>query len=180
MGGRKMQENLRALREQWKQTDQGGSPNHGLSKRFDDACNEAHRVVETWLDRIKAEAAEHRLQRLALIEEVDAWAAANPVALDDDWKGFNRILHQFGERWRDGGHVGEKVFAELQPLWMSAIQGAAAPLEAMRERSLANRQAMIEEACELGRAAQLRIDAVKALQQRWQAETRFRSDGSAP
>ena len=29
-GGRKMQEQLRALREQWKQTDQGGVPNHAL------------------------------------------------------------------------------------------------------------------------------------------------------
>ena len=173
IGGRKMQENLRALREQWKQTDQGGVPNHGLWKRFDDACNEAHKVVDAWLEKIRAEAAEHRAQRLALIGEVNAWAAANPVALDDDWKGFNRILHQFGERWRDGGHVGEKAFAELQPLWMAAIEAAAAPLEAMREQSLIKRQAMIEEARLLGEAAQLRIDAVKALQQRWQAESHF-------
>jgi ATP-dependent RNA helicase SUPV3L1/SUV3 len=50
-GGRKMQENLRALREQWKQTDQGGVPNHALWKRFDEACNEAYKVVEAWLER---------------------------------------------------------------------------------------------------------------------------------
>lgn len=171
MGGRKMQESLRNLRDQWKQTDQGGVPNHGLWKRFDDACNEAHKVVEAWLEKVKTESAEHRAQRLALIEEVNAWAAANPVALDDDWKGFNRILHQFGDRWRDGGHVGEKAFAELQPLWKAAINTAAAPLEAMQKRSLATRQAMIEEAKVLGAQPELRIDAVKALQQRWQAET---------
>ncbi len=171
MGGRKMQENLRSLRDQWKQTDQGGVPNHGLWKRFDDACNEAHKVVEAWLDKVKAESAEHRAQRLALIEEVNAWAAANPMALDDDWKGFNRLLHQFGDRWRDGGHVGEKVFAELQPLWKAAIGAAAAPLEALQKHSLTVRQAMIEEAKVLGAQAELRIDAVKELQQRWQAET---------
>ncbi|WP_114972427.1 DUF349 domain-containing protein [Rhodoferax ferrireducens] len=171
IGGRKMQESLRTLRDQWKQTDQGGVPNHGLWKRFDDACNEAHKVVEAWLEKVKTESAEHRAQRLALIEEVNAWAAANPVALDDDWKGFNRILHQFGDRWRDGGHVGEKAFAELQPLWKAAINAAAAPLEALQKRSLATRQAMIEEAKVLGAQPELRIDAVKALQQRWQAET---------
>ena len=171
MGGRKMQENLRALRDQWKQTDQGGVPNHGLWKRFDDACNEAHKVVEVWLEKVKAESAEHRAQRLALIDEVNAWAGANPVALDDDWKGFNRVLHQFGDRWRDGGHVGEKIFAELQPLWTAAISAAAAPLEAMQDTSLATRQAMIEESRLLGAQPELRIDAVKALQQRWQAET---------
>ncbi len=171
IGGRKIQENLRALREQWKQTDQGGAPNHGLWKRFDDACNEAHKVVEVWLEKVKAESAEHRAQRLALIEEVKAWAADNTTALDADWKGFNRVLHQFGDRWRDGGHVGEKAFAELQPLWKAAIHTAAAPLEALQKRSLAARHALIEEAKLLGAQPELRIDAVKSLQQRWQAET---------
>jgi len=170
IGGRKMQENLRALREQWKQTDQGGVPNHAMWKRFDEACNEAHKVVEAWLDRIRAEATEHRAQRLALIEEVKAWAAANTTALDDDWRGFSRILHQFGDRWREGGHVGEKMFAELQPLWQDAIKTAAAPFEALQQLSIDQRQAMIEEARVLGAAPLLRVDAVKALQQRWQAE----------
>jgi ATP-dependent RNA helicase SUPV3L1/SUV3 len=169
-GGRKMQENLRALREQWKQTDQGGPPNHALWKRFDEACNEAHKVVEAWLDKVKAEAAEHRSQRLALIEELKAWAADNQTAKDNDWKGFNRILHQFSDRWRDAGHLSEKAFAELQPLWKEAIQAAAAPLEALQKHSLERRHAMIDEARELGAQPQLRIDAVKSLQQRWQAE----------
>lgn len=170
IGGRKMQETLRSLREQWKQTDQGGVPNHAMWKRFDEACNEAHKVVEAWLDKVRAESAEHKAQRLALIEEVKAWAAANTTALDGDWKGFNRILHQFGDRWREAGHLGEKAFAELQPLWKAAIAQASSPLEAVQAQSLALRQAMIEEAKVLGAAAELRIDAVKALQQRWQAQ----------
>ena len=72
-----------------------------------------------WL--VQQARAEHRAQRLALIEEVKAWAEANTTALDDDWRGFNRILHQFGDRWRDGGHVGEKMYAELLPQWQAAI-----------------------------------------------------------
>ena len=170
LGGRKMQENLRNLREQWKQTDQGGVPNHGLWKRFDEACNQSYKVVEAWLEKMKADSAEHKAQRLALIEEVKAWGAANSTALDDDWKGFNRILHQFGDRWRDSGHLGEKAFAEMQPLWLAAIGGAAAPLEALQKLSVEQRHAMIDEANLLGAAPELRIDAVKALQQRWQAE----------
>jgi len=47
---------------------------------------------------------------------------------------------------------------------------AGAPLAAAQKASLAQRHAMIEEATALGAAPQLRIDAVKALQQRWQAE----------
>jgi hypothetical protein len=170
IGGRKMQELLRALREEWKQTDQGGVPNHGLWKRFDEACNDAHKVVEAWLDKMKAEAVEHRAQRLAMIDEVKQWAAANTTALDEDWKGFARLLHQFGDRWREAGHIGEKAFAELQPLWKAAMAAASAPLEALQAQSLTSRQAMIEDARELGAAPMLRIDAVRALQQRWQAE----------
>lgn len=170
IGGRKMQESLRTLRDQWKQTDQGGVPNHALWKRFDEACNEAYKVVAAWLDKVKAESAENKAQRLALIEELNAWAAANPTALDDDWKGFNRILHQFGDRWREAGHLGEKAFAEMQPLWKTAMAKAAAPLEALQAQSLVLRQAMIEEAKVLGAASVLRVDAVRALQQRWQAQ----------
>ncbi len=170
LGGHKMQESLRALREQWKQTDQGGAPNHALWKRFDDACNQAHKVVEAWLDKVKAETAAHRAQRLELMAELNAWAAANQVALDDDWKGFARVLHEFGERWRAGGYVGEKIFAELQPLWKTALKAATAPLEELQKSSLAARQAMIDEAQVLAGEPALRLDAVKALQQRWQAE----------
>jgi hypothetical protein len=170
IGGRKMQEQLRSLREQWKQTDQGGVPNHALWKRFDEACNQAHLVVEAWLDKVRTESAEHKAQRLALIEEVNAWADANTTALDGDWKGFNRILHQFGDRWRDAGHLSEKAFAEMQALWKAAITKAAAPLETLQAQSIALRHAMIEEANALGASVDLRVDAVKALQQRWQAQ----------
>ncbi|RYZ13196.1 MAG: DUF349 domain-containing protein [Comamonadaceae bacterium] len=168
LGGRKMQETLRALRDQWKQADQGGVPNHALWKRFDEACNEAHKVVEAWLDKVRADAAEHRAHRLALIEEVRAWAVAHADA--SDLKAHYRALHQFADRWRDAGHVGEKMFAELQPQWNEAFGAARAPFEAAQAASIERRQAMIAEATELGAAPMLRIDAVKALQQRWQAE----------
>ncbi len=168
VGGRKMQETLRGLREQWKQIDQGGAPNHALWKRFDEACNEAHKVVEAWLDKVRAESAEHKAQRSALIEEVKAWTVAQ--ASNTDWKFVNRALHQFAERWREAGHLGEKAFAELQPQWKEAISAAHGPLEAAQKASLQRRHAMIEEATTLGAAPMLRIDAVKSLQQRWQAE----------
>lgn len=168
VGGRKMQDALRQLREEWKKADQGGLPNHALWKRFDAACNNAYKVVQTWLDKIKHEASEHRAQRLALIEEVKAWGEVN--AQNADWRAHLRALHQFGDRWRSAGHLSEKAFAELQPLWKQALQNAAAPLEAAQKASTARRQALIAEAEQLGAAPLLRVDAVKALQQNWQTE----------
>ncbi len=170
LGGRKLQDTLRQLREQWKQTDQGGVPNHGLWRRFDQACNEAYKEVQVWLDKIKAEAAEHKAQRLALIAELQAWTQDNQTAKDGDWKGFARVLQQFNERWRNAGHLGEKAFVEMQGQWKAALALAGAPLEAMQKDSLLQRQALIEQAKVLGAAPMLRVDAIKALQQSWQAE----------
>ena len=168
LGGRKQQEAVRALRDAWKQTDQGGAPNHAMWKRFDDACNEAYKLVEAWLDKVKAEEGANKAQRLDLIERVKIWTEANKTRTD--WKEINRILHNMSEDWRNGGHIGEKTFAELQPLWKEAIKGAHATIDAAQKASLTLRHAMIEEAKALGAMPNLRIDAVRALQQRWQAE----------
>ena len=172
LGGRKMQETLRTLREQWKQTDQGGMANHALWKRFDDACNQAHTVVEAWIEKVKAENAIHRETRLALIAEVTAWGTgpAAEMAKHADWKGLSRGLNQLAERWQDLGHVSEKTFAELQPQWKAAMDAAYAPLQAAQKHSVERRHAMIEEAKALGAMPMMRIDAVKALQQQWQQE----------
>lgn len=168
MGGRKQQEALRAMREQWKTSDQGGTPNHALWKRFDDACNEAHKVVEAWLEKVKEQSEAAKAQRHALIDEVLAWTEANKG--NTDWKHHIRSLNGFVDKWREAGHLGEKAFAEIQPVWKAAMDAADAALTAARNESLARRKAMIEEAQVLGAEPQLRIDAVKHLQQRWQHE----------
>jgi len=168
LGGRKQQDALRIMREQWKTSDQGGTPNHALWKRFDDACNEAHKVVEAWLEKVKEQAEANKAERQALIDEVLAWAEAHKD--NTDWKHHIRSLNGFVEKWRAAGHLGEKAFAETQPVWKAAMDQADAGLTAARHASLARRKAMIEQAQALGAEAQLRIDAVKSLQQRWQHE----------
>ena len=169
MGGRKLQDTLRQLRDEWKKTDQGGLPNHGLWKRFDQACNRAYPFVQAWLGKAKAESAAHREGRLALLAEVAAWTEAHQS--NTDWKTQARELHQFSERWRNSGHLSEKAFADMQTQWKAAIKAAHVGLEAAQTQSITLRRAMIEEAKALGEAPQLRIDAVKALQQRWQIES---------
>ena len=174
LSGRKLQEALRLLREQWKSTDQGGVPNHALWKRFDRACNRAHVFVEVWLDQVRAEAAKHRGERVTLMSEVQQWGEAQAQALANgakaDWKAFNRQLHQFSDRWRNAGHLSEKAYQELQPKWKHAIAAASAPMDAAQKESLARRHALIDEAKQVGSAPNLRVDAIKNLQSRWQVE----------
>lgn len=168
VGGRKMQDKLRQLRDSWKQIDQGGLPNHALWKRFDAACNEAYKTVLAWLEQMKKDAADQRAQRMALMDEVKAWTAEN--AQSEDWRAQLRALHQFADRWRNAGHLSEKAFAEMQGQWKGIFKAAAARLEAAQKASVERRQALINEAREVGAAPALRVDAVKALQQRWQIE----------
>ncbi|WP_242671104.1 DUF349 domain-containing protein [Hylemonella gracilis] len=183
--GRKLQEALRELREQWKKLDLGvGAPHPLLWKRFDEACTAVHKVVQVWLDKLKAESAEHKAKRLALIDELKQWTTAHAVAeagdvqadesVKIDWKAYNRELHQFSERWREAGHLSEKAFAELLARWKAVWDAAHAPLARAQKAGLQRRQALVEEARQLSAAhaagATLRIDEVKALQQRWQVE----------
>jgi ATP-dependent RNA helicase SUPV3L1/SUV3 len=168
VGGRKMQDKLRQLRDSWKQTDQGGLPNHALWKRFDAACNEAYKAVLAWLEQMKKESADHRAQRVALMDEVKAWTAAN--AESEDWRAQLRALHQFADRWRNAGHLSEKSFGEMQSQWKAIFKDAASRLETAQKASIDRRQALINEAREVAAAPALRVDAVKVLQQRWQAE----------
>ena len=168
VGGRKMQDKLRQLRDGWKQIDQGGLPNHALWKRFDAACNEAYKAVLAWLEQMKKDSADQRAQRVALMDEVKAWTEAH--AQSEDWRAQLRAVHQFADRWRNAGHLSEKAFGEMQGQWKSIFKAAAAPLEAAQKASIERRQALINEAREVGAAPALRVDVVKALQQRWQVE----------
>jgi hypothetical protein len=125
-------------------------------------------VVEAWLEKTKEQSEATKAQRRVLIDEVLAWAEAHKT--NTDWKLHIRSLNGFVSQWREAGHLSEKAFAEIQPQWKAAMDAADAPLTAARNDSLARRRAMIEEAQALGAEPQLRIDAVKTVQQRWQAE----------
>lgn len=164
--GRKLQDTLRQLRDQWRQIDQGAAPNHGLWKKFDEACTQVHQQVQLWLGKARAQSSENKASRQALIDEVKAWAAAQPAT--PDWKETARALRQFGQRWRDGGHIGEKLFAELQTAWKEAIHAAEAPLKAKQKESIARREALISEAKSLHDGGVLSVDAIKSLQHQWQ------------
>jgi hypothetical protein len=181
MGGRKQQDAIRNLRDQWKQADQGGIPNHGLWKRFDDACNEAHKLVEAWLEEVKAKSAVVIAERTALLDKLKAWGAEQKAAIaaltgdaKPDWKGMHRSLHQFSNQWRESGHLSERDFDALQTAWKVAIKEAAEPLDTAQKGTFARRQGLIEQAKEMveavGKGADLRINFVRELQQQWQTE----------
>jgi hypothetical protein len=168
LGGRKQQEALRQLREQWKTGDQGGVPNHGLWKKFDEACNQAYKVVEAWLEKTREQQEAILAQRRALMDELRVWTEAHQG--NQDWKLHLRAIQSLEQRWRDAGHLSEKAYAQMQAQWKALVDAAQGPLQAARHESLARRRALIDEAQALGAQAPLRIDAVRALQQRWQQE----------
>ena len=166
--GRKLQDAIRQLREQWKALDQAHAPSPALWKPFDQACNTAYKRVEAWLQQMRQQGEATRQQRSTLIQELKAWTEAH--ASNDDWKLHIRELHAFSERWRQAGHLSEKAFADIQPQWKAAMAQAHERLEAAQAQSLKRRQALIAEAQALVDQAGARVDDVKVLQQRWQSE----------
>lgn len=170
--GRKLQDALRKLREEWKTADTGGAPNQALWRRFDRACNTAHGFVVQWLEQVRAEEEKNASDRRALIQQLRDWAAAHPGGAGADWKKVARDLRRFSQRWRDAGHVSEKFYRSLQQQWKEAMTSASAPLEQEQKASRARRQELIAQAQALGAEPDLRIGAIKALQSSWQAEAR--------
>lgn len=168
LGGRKQQEALRHLREHWKLSDQGGTPNQALWRRFDDACNQAHLVVEAWIESVKEQIEAHKTVRLALVAEVLAWAETHKD--NTDWKHHVRSLNHFVEQWHQAGPLHEKALAQVHLDWKAALAVADGPLVAARQASLARRQALIADATALSALVPLPTDAIKSLQQRWQHE----------
>lgn len=166
--GQKQQEALRKLRNEWKQTDQGGLPNHTLWKQFDQACNTAYETVKAWITEIKKSEAEHKTQRLALIDELRGWTREHEG--NTDWKMQHKVLRKFAERWRLGGHVTEAVYGEIFPKWKAALKTARAPLDEVQKTSLAKRRDLIAQAQELAQAERLNVKAVQALQNEWKEE----------
>ncbi len=169
LGGRKQQEALRQLREQWKTSDQGGVPNHSLWRKFDEACNQAYQVVEAWLKQVREQQEANKTQRQALMDELRAWTEAHRA--NEDWKLHLRGLQSFEQRWREAGHLSEKLFAQWQTQWKQLIDEAQSPLQGARHDSVNLRRSLIDEAHQLAAQQPLRIDAVRALQQRWQQES---------
>lgn len=169
-GSRKLQQQLRELREHWRQVDRANAPNAHLWKRFDEAASKAHAIVEEWLVKVKAEAAEHKAERNRLLDEFIAWGKAHAEEASQDLKGLQRQLQQWNNRWRNAGHVSDKLYTGLQERWKAAHDAIAAPVEQAQKESIAIRRSLIEEAQQLASAAELNINAVKNLQQRWQAQ----------
>lgn len=177
LGGRKLQETIHRLRQQWKTADRGGPGDQKLWKRFDDACNAAHVFVEQWLKQLRAQEAEHEKQRLELIEKLRVWTEDNHGGSGQDWKSVERSLRQFLNHWRQAGHVSEKTYARLQPLWKEAYAKAGQALKQAQKHSVLKRQELIEQSRLLAAQEPLQMEAIKQLQQTWQQEAQSISLG---
>ncbi|KAI5935079.1 Synaptonemal complex central element protein 1 [Manis javanica] len=144
----------------------GSAANHALWKKFDEACNTAHKVVESWHDKLRTETTQSKAQRLALIEEIKAWHSSPPAKISR----VGRV------HCASSLNVGVKAGTSARSCLPNCNPSSSRPwpwprLRCMpRKTSLQRRHAMIDEATARGAAPNLRIDAVKALQQRWQAE----------
>ena len=143
-GGRKIQETLRALRGSSEEDDRPGRQfQPRAAKKFDEACNQAHKLVEVWIARLKEQG---RGRAPSVWPRIDEPGLDCGACRQQRLKAQLRELHGFSERWRQSGHVSEKLHTELQLPGSVAMQAAHARPGAAQVGSIARRHALIEEA----------------------------------
>ena len=167
---------VQKLRNEWKALDQqhAGVPK-ALWERFDGACEKAYAPAARYFSELAAQRKEARKRR----DEFTAAAAAHvPSLLAEpvDWRALERWLRETEQGWREGdlGSVDPRAWKKLDLRFKAALAPLREPLSAARERAKAGRQALIDEAAALvAKAMEREVPSqVKAIQARWQAESK--------
>ena len=162
-----------ALREQWKALDGSAGPaNKELWTRFDTACTTAYAPAAAHYKKL----AEERTQNQAKAQvQLDALQASVSTLTTDeaiDWKKLTQLITSAKDAWQRGGPMERKEKKRLDSEFAKTIE----PLEQMlRERrivEIAQREAMIAEVSALQPNLRGTLDALRGLQERWQASAR--------
>ena len=167
---------VQKLRSEWKALDQqhAGVPK-ALWERFDGACTKAYAPAARHFAELAAQRKEARKRR---DEFIAAAAAHAPTLLAEpvDWRALERWLRETEQGWREGGlgSVDPGAWKKLDLRFKAALAPLRDALSAARDRAKAGRQALIDEAVALAAKAMEREvpSQVKAIQARWQAESK--------
>lgn len=178
-------EAIQALRLRWKELDRlGAAAPQALWQRFDAALQTAHQPVAAQQALLKEARRENLAAREALLATLEALPLpaaqdANPAT---DWRELVRAIDRFRQGWRQLGPLEHTVPAAARAALQERLRGSLdrveAPLqaarraaEAVRERLIADAEALLSTATDDG----LRADAmrrVRELQSDWQQHAR--------
>ncbi|MCS0584483.1 DUF349 domain-containing protein [Massilia pinisoli] len=161
-----------SMRDRWKALDSlSGAAPKSLWERFDAACTAAYAPAAAHFRHLADERHANAARGQALVDE----AQAEIARLRDgsaEWKHVAGTVQRLRLAWSHLGAIDRKDKKRLDALFTDALNTLQGPLEHQRKGEMAEREAIIEAAAAIDPHDRHAIDAMRALQQRWQEHAR--------
>jgi hypothetical protein len=161
-----------SMRERWKALDSlSGAAPKSLWERFDAACTTAYAPAAAHFRHLADERHANAARGQALIDEANA-EIGRLQSGEAEWKHVAGTVQRLRLAWSHLGAIDRKEKKRLDALFAGALNTLQGPLEEQRKGEAAEREAIIEEAAAIDPHDRHALDAMRALQQRWQEHAR--------
>ena len=162
-----------SMRERWKALDTlSGSAPKTLWERFDAACTTAYAPAAAHFKQLADERHANAARAEALIAEAAAETAKLSSGAGVDWKLMAATVQRMRLAWSHLGAIDRKDKKRLDQAFADALNVLQAPLEEQRKDEVSVREELIAQVIALNPADRHAVDALKALQERWQEHAR--------
>ena len=162
-----------SMRERWKALDTlSGSAPKTLWERFDAACTTAYAPAGAHFKQLADERHANAAKAEALIAEAAAETAKLSSGAAVDWKQMAATVQRMRLAWSHLGAIDRKDKKRLDQAFTDALNVLQGPLEEQRKDEVSVREELIAQVAALNPAERHSVDALKALQERWQEHAR--------
>jgi hypothetical protein len=161
------------LRERWKSLDtSAGSASKALWERFDAACTLAYAPAAAHFKKLADERQGNLQKAEAIIAEVRQFSSTSHCEGDNaaaaDWKAIAFFCDRIAQLWQRLGNIDRKDKKRLDGEFNRIMQLLQQPLALQQQAEVARREILIAEILALNPGDRTTLDAVRALQERWQ------------
>jgi len=172
LGVTELAKKVGGLRERWKSLDVSAGPaSKDLWERFDAACTLAYAPAAAHFKKLSEERQANLRKAEAIVAEVRQFALASHCTEDPsaaDWKAIASYCVHIGQAWQRLGSIDRKDKKRLDTDFEQSLQALKAPLAVQQKTEVALREGLIAETLALIPSDRGTLDAVRALQERWQ------------
>lgn len=161
-----------SMRERWKALDSiSGPAPKSLWERFDAACTAAYAPAAAHFKHLADERHANAARGQALLDE----ARAEVTRLEQgtaEWKHVAGTVQRLRTAWSHLGAIDRKDKKRLDHEFAEVLGVLQGPLEDQRKGEVSEREALIDEVAALDPHDRHVVDAMRAIQQRWQEHAR--------
>jgi hypothetical protein len=161
-----------SLRDRWKALDSNsGAAPRSLWERFDAACTAAYAPAAAHFRHLADERHANAARGQALLDEARA-EIARLESGEADWKHVAGTVQRLRTAWSHLGAIDRKDKKRLDHEFAAVLNTLQGPLEEQRKAEMAGREQLIDEAAALDPHDRHVVDALRAIQLRWQEHAR--------